>query len=267
MMPLAQASATDSPRLFWFSRHRALYRGPYVATAQRCLGAWVVFVAPAGGLRVRIDDGDWVQTRVAVVPPHVRHQVVGLDRRTVSLHLEPESVAADALPDWMRATPGTVADTDAVADRVRTACAGPLTPADGGPLDDAAVDRLVFGRPLAPRDLDRRIATVLQGIDDDPALPDRAIDHARRCGLSTSRFVHLFKAETGVPFKVLRAWKRARAAIGRSDWDGSLAHLALESGYPDAAHFSRSMRTAYGLTPTGIRASARGLRRLSPPDL
>jgi len=259
---MAASSLHDTPRLFWHTRQRALYRGPYVALAQRCLGAWIVFVAPSAGLRVRIGDGPWQAGRVAVVPPYVRHQVVSEDRRTVSLHLEPESLAADALPDWLRSACGAVA-ADAFADHV-LACCGRAMDADRTP-DDVAFDRRVFGAPLPGRVLDPRIAAVLQAIDDDPASADRAIDHARRCGLSASRFVHLFKAETGAPFKVLRAWKRARAAIAQRDWDGNLAHLAMEAGYPDAAHFSRSMRTAYGLTPTGIRASTRGLRRLATP--
>ena len=59
----------------------------------------------------------------------------------------------------------------------------------------ACFDQALFGQPLAPRQIDARIAQVLQGMRDDPAQLTTAQDCAARVGLSFSRFLHLFKAE------------------------------------------------------------------------
>lgn len=39
----------------------------------------------------------------------------------------------------------------------------------------------------------------------------------------------------------------------------NLAQLALDAGYPDSTHFSRSIRLAYGLKPRDIFAGSRRL--------
>jgi len=123
----------------------------------------------------------------------------------------------------------------------------------------ACFDQALFGQPLAPRQIDARIAQVLQGMRDDPAQLTTAQDCAARVGLSFSRFLHLFKAEVGTPFRSLRTWKRARSLQVRSTRDTNLVHVALDTGYPDSTHFSHSIRQVYGLKPRDLFAGSRQL--------
>jgi AraC-like DNA-binding protein len=82
---------------------------------------------------------------------------------------------------------------------------------------------------------------------------------AAEVGLSTSRFLHLFKQETGISFRSFRAWKRARHLLNFANQDLNLAHLAQDIGYPDSTHFSHSIRRFYGLKPRAIFSGSRDL--------
>jgi AraC-like DNA-binding protein len=82
---------------------------------------------------------------------------------------------------------------------------------------------------------------------------------AAEVGLSPSRFLHLFKEETGISFRSFRAWKRARHLLHFANQDINLAHLAQDIGYPDSTHFSHSIRRFYGLKPRAIFSGSRDL--------
>ena len=89
--------------------------------------------------------------------------------------------------------------------------------------------------------------------------PVTAASCAAEAGLSPSRFLHLFKEETGISFRSFRAWKRARHLLHFANQDINLAHLAQDIGYPDSTHFSHSIRQVYGLKPKDIFAGSRRL--------
>ena len=89
--------------------------------------------------------------------------------------------------------------------------------------------------------------------------PVTAASCATEAGLSPSRFLHLFKEETGISFRSFRAWKRARHLLHFANQDINLAHLAQDIGYPDSTHFSHSIRRFYGLKPRAIFSGSRDL--------
>ena len=74
-----------------------------------------------------------------------------------------------------------------------------------------------------------------------------------------SRFLHLFKAEVGVPFRSFRTWQRARSVLHFVTQTANLATIALDVGYPDSTHFSHSIRQVFGLTPKSIFEGCRKL--------
>lgn len=92
-------------------------------------------------------------------------------------------------------------------------------------------------------------------------LRDAALDPlsaARAVGLSTRSFYRAF-AESGQTFSRTLLNLRlahARALIAR-EAERSLTEIALDSGFSDSAHFSRSYRAAFGETPRQTRARLR----------
>ena len=260
--PMARRCRSDE-RLLWITPERVFYVGLLGAPTVRTMGAITVYAALEGALRLRIAGGPWQSAELALVPPYAAHEVACEARHIMVLQVEPETVDPAGLPALLRAPAGALQAPDFAAHlrHCHARLVGAGRAQDPAPnLAPAAFDTLLFGRPLPPRRLDPRIAGALARLGRDPAAPLPAQEHAARAGLSFSRFLHLFKAQTGAPWRSLRSWKRARSLLHHVQRETNLAHLALEVGYPDSTHFSHSIRQVYGLKPRDIFAGSRKLR-------
>ncbi|MCV4566730.1 hypothetical protein OFB72_29700, partial [Escherichia coli] len=72
---------------------------------------------------------------------------------------------------------------------------------------------LAFATHRAHRQIDPRVARVVDELQSRRELQPSAKYTADELGLSASRFQHLFSAEVGVPFRRYRGWQRLRSAI------------------------------------------------------
>lgn len=70
--------------------------------------------------------------------------------------------------------------------------------------------------------------------------------------LSPSRFLHLFKENTDVPYRRFRAWKRLLLAVEQLSTGDNMTFAALEAGFSDATHFSHSFRDTFGVNPAFV---------------
>jgi AraC-like DNA-binding protein len=263
--PAASGAARQGERLMWLTPHRVFYAGLLGAAAERTMGGHGVYVSPAGAPpnRIRVGGGAWLTGEFIVVPPHVPHQVESAHPLIFNLLVESESVDPARLPAFLQHC-GPV-DAPAFVQRVREAHAHLLAAsARGMNFEGFDFDALFFGEALAPRVLDARIRKVADAINADPATPMSAEECAASVHLSFSRFLHLFKQETGMAFRAFRAWKRARSLLRYVQQGSTLTDIALDTGYPDSTHFSHSIRQVYGLKPSDIVA---GSRRLALHDL
>ncbi len=257
-------------RVMWLNNDRVFYAGLLGAVSVRTMGGWLVYASLGAPLRIALEDAGtaaadapWQSAQLAVVPPWVPHRVACDERLICSITIEPETVDEAALPAWLRqhggAVPGSHPDALPMLQRLRTAHARLRTGGRQVDWQTACFDTALFGQPLPPRRVDARIARVLDSMRDDPAQLTTAQDCAARVGLSFSRFLHLFKAEVGTPFRSLRTWKRARSLLHHVTRDTNLVHVALDTGYPDSTHFSHSIRQVYGLKPRDLFAGSRQL--------
>jgi AraC-like DNA-binding protein len=259
-------------RVMWLNNDRVFYAGLLGAVSTRTMGGWLIYASLGTPLRIALEDADagiaaadapWQTAQLAVVPPWVAHRVACDERLICSITIEPETVDAGALPAWVRQHAGPVSashpDALPMLQRVRAAHTWLRTRGRQVDWQTACFDQALFGQPLAPRQIDARIAQVLESMRDDPAQLTTAQDCAARVGLSFSRFLHLFKAEVGTPFRSLRTWKRARSLLHHVTRDTNLVHVALDTGYPDSTHFSHSIRQVYGLKPRDLFAGSRQL--------
>jgi len=268
--PASLPLADKRNRVMWLNNDRVFYAGLLGAVSVRTMGGWLVYASLGAPIRITLGDAEtgqlpadapWLTTDLAVVPPHVPHRVACDERLICSITVEPETVDETRLPAFMRGQPGAVAGADAarMVQRVRAAHAWLRTHGREIDLQTTSFDECFFGEALAPRLIDPRIASVLEDIRNDPSLATTAQDCANAVGLSFSRFLHLFKAEVGTPFRSLRTWKRARSLLHHVTRDTNLVHVALDTGYPDSTHFSHSIRHVYGLKPRDLFAGSRQL--------
>ena len=192
-----------------------------------------------------------------MVPPNVRHTIASDYRSVICLVIEPESVRPGVFEDLAKRLSGPKRQFSP------TASAPPMSTLrqrqGGDDISNAEFDMMCFGEAL-PRARSIRAwrARSLQ-IGKFSGEPVTAASCAAEAGLSPSRFLHLFKEETGISFRSFRAWKRARHLLHFANQDINLAHLAQDIGYPDSTHFSHSIRRFYGLKPRAIFSGSRDL--------
>ncbi len=247
----------ESRHLMLITPERVFYAGLLGRPRQRGSGAFHVYVAIEGGLKLAVEGAGESYGELAVVPPDVRHTIASDHRSVICVLIEPETVGVGALDELAGRLLG--AERPFFADRIRAAYGQLLRQPCGGDILSAAFDIMCFGEALPRRILDPRMVRAIAQIGRFSGEPVTAASCAAEAGLSSSRFLHLFKQETGISFRAFRAWKRARHLLHFANQDLNLAHLAQDIGYPDSTHFSHSIRRFYGLKPRAIFSGSRDL--------
>lgn len=247
----------ESGHLMLITPERVLYAGLVGRPRERCQGAFNAYVSLKGGLWVTTADGGERYGELLVVPPNVRHTIASDHRSAIAVLIEPESLRPGVLDDLTRRLAGP--EQDAFISKIRTAYEMLRNRRNGDDITSAMFDTMCFGEALPRRALDPRVVRAIARIGKFSGEPVTAACCATEAGLSSSRFLHLFKEETGIAFRSFRAWKRARHLLHFANQDINLAHLAQDIGYPDSTHFSHSIRRFYGLKPRAIFSGSRDL--------
>jgi AraC-like DNA-binding protein len=251
------AKVRESSHLMLIMPERVFYAGLLGRPRERCPGALHVYVSIKGGLRLMTADGGDACGELFAVPPNQRHTITSDFRSAICVVIEPESVdagACDALAGRLSGAQGQF-----VAGRIRAAYEQLRDRQNRDDITSAEFDAMCFGEPLPPRSLDPRVVRSIAQIVRLGGEPVTAASCAAAAGLSASRFLHLFKQQTGISFRAFRAWKRARHLLHFANQNINLAHLAQDIGYPDSTHFSHSIRRFYGLKPRAILSGSRDL--------
>ena len=225
----------ESGHLMLITPERVFYAGLLGRPRQRCSGAFHVYVAIEGGLRLSVEGGRESYGELAVVPPDVRHTIASDYRSVICVLIEPETVRAGALRCARQAPVGRGARVFRAPHSrgLRAIAAAALRRR----YRQRRVRPHVFRRGAAAARLDPRVVRSIAQIGRFCGEPVTAASCAAEAGLSASRFLHLFKQETGISFRAFRAWKRARHLLHFANQDLNLAHLAQDIGYPELHPF------------------------------
>ena len=102
----------------------------------------------------------------------------------------------------------------------------------------------VVGHTRGPRLAALVRSSVFQGV------PPPLAQAAQQIGLSPSRFSHLFSAEMGIAYRAFVKWRKLLATLDAVSRGADLTQAAHEGGFADSAHFSRTFKDTFGLTPS-----------------
>jgi AraC-like DNA-binding protein len=249
--------ASESGHLMLITPERVFYAGLLGRPRQRCAGAFHVYVAIEGGLWLSTSEGREVNGELLTVAPNVRHTVTSDHRSVICVTVEPESVRPGTFEELAKRLAGP--ESASIARRIRAAYEELRDRQCRDDITRSVFDQMCFGQALPPRVIDPRVVRAIATIGRFSGEPVTAASCASEAGLSASRFLHLFKQETGISFRAFRAWKRARHLLHFANQHVNLAHLAQDIGYPDSTHFSHSIRRFYGLKPRAIFSGSRDL--------
>jgi len=116
-----------------------------------------------------------------------------------------------------------------------------------------AIDEISKGE-CEPRSMHPRVRVVLEHLRTLPVSGDTSIEAlAEIAKLSTSRFMHVFTESVGVPLRTFILWRKVQRAVSGIAGSRSLAAVAHDAGFSDAAHMSRTFRRMFGVTPSDLR--------------
>jgi AraC-like DNA-binding protein len=216
-------------------------------TSQHAHYAWKIHVG--------IDAPVWVRSpgrassdeaRVVVVPPNVTH-ATGAVGWSVALFIEPGSRGAP----W-RESGGAFAIEGASARRlVRIAEDVLRTPAAHVGLVIDEVARATFD-PMPRVISDARVRAALAAIEHDTHLS--LVDLAASLRVSVDRLTHLVSTQTGMPPRRHALWQRVLRVLDAGAPRTTLASAAVEAGFADHAHMTRTFRRFLGRVPSEFRA-------------
>lgn len=254
-----QELATDGrARLFdWGAR--VLYLGPSFALTPHRNATGVLAVALDGGIGVadnpRARSPSYREARSVLILPNSLHHLRIDSGRMAFLYVDPfghdlaalrtrmTDIGSRAAFDLSNERPaiellGEIADRRLTAEEARRQV-GDLLGVGSGTRADA------------------RILDTVRRMRDEPCEAHTLAELCKRAGLSSSRFLHLFKEVTGVPLRRYRIWNRIGAAARAVAQGQSLTEAAHAAGFASSAHFSSAFRDMFGMTPSDLFARLR----------
>ena len=194
----------------------------------------------------------WRTCHGAIVGADVPHQLEQSRTPVTLLYLEPDSLegrraVSHAPPDGI--LPETLASAASEPD------------IDDPDLVSRTLDAL-FPSATALRALQRDAVMEAAIARLPPTLPDRfgINELAEQTRLSPSRVQHRFRAHTGLAVRPYLRWRRLLTAIDLISSGAALTDSAITAGFADAAHFTRTFRRHFGITPSAVL----GLNRTRP---
>ena len=98
--------------------------------------------------------------------------------------------------------------------------------------------------------LDARLARALETLERSGGAPGAIGDAAREAGLSTPRLRALASRELGAPLARWMLWRKLERSGRALAAGASFAEAAAAGGFADQAHFARTMRRMFGVTPS-----------------
>ncbi len=193
--------------------------------------------------RIWLQGAGFLDCHGVLIAPGVEHQLLQTDATLKVVYLERED------PVIRHLTAGLDRGWRILSQAESAAMWCSLERADPGQIREAVLAHLGAATdPTEPAD-DTLIRRILQQLPRP--LPEKLsiAELAHASNLSPSRFQHRFARHTGMAVRPYLRWLRlltAMSGIARGD---SLTHAAVDAGFSDAAHFSRTFRRHFGFSP------------------
>lgn len=245
---------------------RVLYLGPAFGLTPHRNATAVLAVGLDAALEVADDPADpttdYRSARSVLILPNSLHHLRIAHGRMAFLYVDPLGRDLKALLARMAETRARAAfelrDESSVIEILTGLAEGRIAAGEGRAL---LGDLLGVGTRTKAN---VRISAALRLMRDEPHKAHRLTELAAHAGLSASRFLHLFKAETGVPLRRYRIWNRMGAAVRACGEGSSLTEAAHAAGFASSAHFSSAFRDMFGMMPSDLLKALRQVQGVGP---
>ncbi|MES2952185.1 MAG: helix-turn-helix domain-containing protein [Pseudomonadota bacterium] len=230
---------------FVFGHSMLVFRGRTADNSAHAHASIQLSVAQTGDLVILDAEGSAHTAPGLITRPGHRHVLQPAEAVTL-VHIEPQLPLANTLLA-AAGDAGTSLLAPAITEALRQAAT----------LDDCLA---VLTQWAPPRNLvlDPRIAQALDWLVGATA-SDAIAQAAAMCGVSDSRLRTLARESLGTSLSQWLTWRKLEVS-GRAMLAGApLAEVAYAGGFADQAHFTRTMRKVFGITP---HSASRIVRRI-----
>ena len=196
-----------------------------------------------------------LETHCALIRPNHDHRVDIVDTWRALLLLDPESEQTRQIGDrFLQLKP-----VNTLSEQDQLYCRSQLLPfaSEQQAIEDThtALDNIIetlSGPVIQTSKRDSRIEQVVEMIHS-PAGKYAKLEHlAKQVHLSPSRLSHLFRQEMGLPIQRYQLWYKL-CQTGYQVLAGTdMTTAATNAGFADTAHFSRTFKAMFGMTPSQI---------------
>lgn len=183
-----------------------------------------------------IIDGDYVIDEIVFIPSNRRHQLAPRPEPLDILYVEPVLLEIGGSDESQIDSDRAVSLYRRLEQELHSG-ANDIEPALFGEYKEA---RIVAAIDMIEQRLDASI---------------RLEEIASACDLSKSRFAELFRTTTGLSLRQFVLWRRLRRAMLAIGGGDSATHAAHSAGFSDAAHFSRTLRNMFGVSPRDVMST------------
>jgi AraC family transcriptional regulator len=244
----------NEPRWYlWEGGFLLIGRGEGVVPPHAHHALQIVIALDGTPLAICGKNEEWRQGQGVIVGADIVHSFDAQGAFGAMLFVDPESSEGA----WLMAT--VAQDIVVVPEARLVSCVSALQTFVERPLESMDIRELIRhcvhalspGAPPA-RGLDERVTRVLSEIRGAEELRITLEDAAEMAFLSPSRFAHLFKEQTGLPFRKYILWRkltRAMVSIGSARTIADAAHAA---DFADAAHLTRTFHQMFGVPPSNL---------------
>ena len=99
------------------------------------------------------------------------------------------------------------------------------------------------------------IAAIVADVAADPMGRMSQAELGQRLGLERTRALRLFKETTGQTFRSFKNWTGLKAAARQIASGEMVRTAAMDAGFADSAHLTRTFRVSFGTTPSQAAAT------------
>lgn len=240
-------------------------RAPWIGVA-RIEAGWGAFVGALGdnamhrhhaiqvmageGIRLTLSEGDSLVGPGFVVPAGMLHQAESAETSAL-LYIDPDNARARSV--FRGGAAEFLALGSASAAEVRETIEAAVSADDwDGPTLQNALGAGLSSRDTLIEPLDERVRQAIALMDGAPEIYPGASALAAKLNMSTSRLVHLFSQQTGLPLRAYMKWLRLRRALRLVAGGANLTDAAHGAGFSDSAHLSRTCRATFGVSPLAL---------------
>ncbi len=194
---------------------------------------------------------DYEPFTIVYHPPSTAHvdEIGPGGARFLMIEVDENLVRGDGVPDSLASGYPTILPRSASWQAL-----GLLSPDDPASGESIALELLVaVGSGPRIHARPRWLVDVLDRVRDESHAPPSTTELAAGAGVHPVHLARVVRQATGMNVAEIVRQRRVEQAARRLSGDTPLASIALECGFADQPHFTRSFRAVTGLTPGDVR--------------